>query len=490
MLKQKQSPAAASTSCGPDRDQRPDWRRTLAVLGIMAGSFAFQETGVLPAIPTIQRQMAGTGTASSALLESGFLIVAAVAAPLIGKLGDRHGKKRSLLATLVVYLVGAIGAAVAPNFAVLIIFRALQGVGGAVFALSFAILRDEAPDKLNVAIGWLVGSFGVGACLGLGLSGAITELLSWRYIFAAEGALIVIGGLLVAKLVPPSPERADLNIDYRGVALLGGGLACLIMGLTEIVQLGWPIAGLFLLAIALFVAWIVHERRIDEPLLDVQVLLNPRVLLPNIGSALAGYAAFSTFFLVPRFVQVPRHLPAAVARQLHYGFGAGVIDVGLYLLPVGVGILCAGPTGGVIGRRWGGKWPFTAGLALLALGSALLSVAHDGRVPFAVWLFVLGAGFGLSIGAAGVFITQTVDISTTGVAMAFNSLTRLIAGGIGAQVAAALMKSQSVAGSQAPHQSAFAIAFGLSAFLALVGAVLSLFVPAETPATAHARASP
>ena len=79
-----------------DAADRPHWKRTLAVLGVMAASFAFQETGVLPVLPVIQRQLPGASTTSSALLESGFLIVAAVAAPLIGKFGDTHGKQRML----------------------------------------------------------------------------------------------------------------------------------------------------------------------------------------------------------------------------------------------------------------------------------------------------------------------------------------------------------------------------------------------------------
>lgn len=456
---------------------RPPWTRTLMVLGVMAGSFAFQETGILPVLPAIQRQLSGAGTVSSALLESGFLIVAAVAAPLIGKFGDRHGKQRMLLVTLGIYFIGALGAGLAPDFAVLVIFRSLQGVGGALFSLSFAIVRDEAPDKLNVAIGWLVGSFGTGACLGLGLSGVIASTLSWRYIFFVECGLIVAGATLVALLVPRSPERASLRMDYPGVALLGGSLSCLIIALTTMLMIGWPVVGLFLLALGLFLAWIRRERRLDEPLMDVGILARPRVLLPNIGSGLAGYAAFSSFFLVPRFVQVPRHVPHAIAAKLHYGFGADAVALGLYLLPVGVGILTAGPTGGIIGRRLGGKWPFTAGLGLLALASALLAFFHGSRIGFVAWLYLLGAGFGLSVGAAGAFITEAVPLEETGIATAFNSLARLVSGGIGAQIAAAILESLNVGHSRFPHQSAFTIAFGLSAVLTLVGTGLSMLVP-------------
>lgn len=465
-------------------DDRTSWKRTLAALGIMAGSFAFQETGVLPLLPTIQRQLPGAGTVSSALLESGFLIVAAIAAPMIDKFGDRHGKKRMLLITLAIYFIGALGAGLAPNFITLVVFRSAQGVGGALFALSFAVMRDEASEHLNVAIGWLVGAFGIGACLGLGLSGVIAQALSWRYIFFGETVLIVIAAALVAMLVPRSSEKRDLRMDYGGLALLAAALASLIIALMMMLKIGWPVVGLFVLAFAFFGGWIFRELHTDQPLLKVSMLTRREVLLPNLGSGLAGYVAFSTFFLVPRFVQVPLHLPAGVATQLHYGFGAGPVALGLFLLPVGVGILCAGPSGGVLGRKYGGKWPFVAGLALLTIGAALLAFLHGDRVAFVAWLFLVGAGFGLSIGAAGVFITQSVDASETGIATAFNSLVRLISGGIGAQVAAAILKSQSLAGSTAPHESAFELAFGIGAILALIGTGLALLVPAgDHPAT-------
>lgn len=460
---------------------RPPWPRTLAVLGIMAGCFAFQEMAILPALPTIQRQLAGANTTTSALLESGFLIVAAIAAPLIGKLGDSRGKKRMLLVTLGFYFIGALGAGLAPNFIALILFRAIQGVGGALMVLSIAVTRDELPeDKLSFGIGCVVGSFGAGACLGLALSGVITELLSWHYIFFVESGLITIGAVLAAMLLPESNERSEQRTDYLGVALLGAALASLIMGVTEALHLGWPVTGIFLLSLLLFVTWGIYESRIEEPLLDTNVLRSPRVLFPNISSALAGYAAFSTMFLVPRFVQVPRHLPKHIAQHISYGFGAAAGDVGFYLLPLGVGILCAGPVSGPLGRRYGGKWVFASGLLLTAIASALLALIHGDKIVFCIWLFLLGAGFSMTFGAGSVFVTEAVETSSTGIANAFLSLMRLVIGGIGAQIAAALIMSQSIGSSNhVPHESTFAIAFGISAFLALIGTGVALLVPTD-----------
>ncbi|MGH8274418.1 MAG: MFS transporter [Gammaproteobacteria bacterium] len=193
--------------------------------------------------------------------------------------------------------------------------------------------------------------------------------------------------------------------------------------------------------------------------------------------------AFGTFFLVPHFVSMPFHLSQRIASELHYGFGAGVVAVGLYLLPVGVGVV-RGAERRCAGRRYGGKWPFVAGTVMLALSSALLAFVHTNRYEFVVWLFLLGAGFGLATGSAGVFITELVEADKTGVANAFNRLARLICGGIGARIAAALIKSQSLPGSHAVRESAFMIAFGVSALLALIAAGLLLLIPSGKNAEA------
>jgi MFS family permease len=220
-----------------------------------------------------------------------------------------------------------------------------------------------------------------------------------------------------------------------------------------------------------------HERRTEAPLLDVAILASPRVLLPNLGSGLAGYAAFGAFFLIPRLVQAPRHLPAAVAGQVHYGFDAGVMAVCLYLLPLALGIVCAGPGGSTIGRRFGGKYPFVGGLALVTLACALTMFFHANRFALAAWLFLLGAGFAMSIGAGNVFVSEAVEPGQTGIAVSFNSLMRLIFGGIGAQIAAMLLLSHSIGHSHTPRESAFVIAFGIAAALAFVGVIVGLLVP-------------
>lgn len=456
------------------------YQRALAILAVAAFALAFQETGLLPALPRIQRELHASKTASG-LLESAFLLVASIAAPLLGKLGDRFGKKRLLVTALAVYFVGAIGAALAPDMWVLVGFRALQGTGGAIFGLSFAILRDTAgQERLSVVIGVMVGAFGVGMAAGFASVGGLEQAASWRVLFWIGAGLVAVATALVALGIHEAGERHGEHTDVAGALLLGGAPTAIVVGLALAPATGWaswPVIGLLVLGVVLGLVWVWFERRGREPLLDVGTLAQRVVLLPNVGSLLAGWAAFSLLFVVPRFVQAPHDVPPAIAAQLHYGFHATSAATGGYLVPFAIGIVIAGPLGGVIGRRWGGKGPFVVGLALLGVAGLSCALAHGGPWLVRAWLLIAGLGFGASIGAAGTFVTESVDPGSTGVATTFNSVMRLAGGGIGAELAAGLLATFTIGGSDAAHLGAFDACFWIAAGVAFAGAGLGLLVP-------------
>src|SRR5712691_13501409 len=133
--------------------ERPHYNVVLAVLTFAGIAYALQQTMVLPALPALQRDLHTTTTWATWIF-TGFLLSSAVLTPMLGKLGDQHGKERLLATSLTVFLAGCIGAALAWNIWSLIAFRIVQGAGGAVFPLSFAIINDEFPrEKSGAAIG-------------------------------------------------------------------------------------------------------------------------------------------------------------------------------------------------------------------------------------------------------------------------------------------------------------------------------------------------
>jgi EmrB/QacA subfamily drug resistance transporter len=459
---------------------RQHYNVTLAILTLAGTAFALQQTMVIPALPTLQHDLHTTTTWVTWLLTV-FLLVASVATPLLGKLGDQYGKERLLVISLSIFLAGSIVAALSWNIWVLIAARAIQGAGGAVFPLSFGIIRDEfPPEKVSVAIGLVSAVFGIGGGFGIVLSGLIVDNTSWRWLFIVGSIGIAVSVVLVHRYVPESPIKTPSRVDFIGAALLSGGLVAMLLALTEGENWGWTSSrtlGLAAAAALLLVAWGFAELRIPDPMVDMRMLAVRPVLLTNIAALIAGFAMFGSFVLIPNFVEIPHGLSASVQNLVDFGFDASATKAGLYLLPSSVTLLFAGPLAGVIGRRIGSKWPLSAGLFLVAASAGSLALWHDEPWQILVAVAILGVGVGFAFAAMATLITEAVRPTETGVATGMNTVMRTVGGVIGGQVGAALLAAHTVPGTNGvPSVVGFEIAFGISAIAALAGAGVALFV--------------
>ena len=463
---------------------RQHYNVTLAALTLAGTAFAFQQTMVVPALPVIQRELDTTTTWATWVLTV-FLLVASVATPILGKLGDQYGKERLLVISLSLFLAGCVGCAFAWNIWSLIASRALAGTGAAVFPLSFAIIRDEfPPEKVGVAIGLVSSVFGVGGGFGIVLSGVIVDHLSWRWLFIFGSIGVALAILLVARFVPESPIKTPSRVDFPGAALLSGGLVAFLLALTEGENWGWSsgrIVSLFVAAAALLVLWVVVELRVPEPMVDMRMMVRRPVLLTNITAVIAGFAMFSVFVLVPNFVETPNGLPDELAQLVDYGFGASATKAGLYLLPSAVVLLFAGPIGGLLGRRLGFKWPLAIGMALVSVAAAMLAVWNDEPWQVVASQPIFGVGIGFAFAAMATIIAQTVRPSETGVASGMNTVMRTVGGVIGGQIGAALLTAHTIPGTQVPSVDGYEIAFALGSVAALVGAAVAVFITRPQP---------
>jgi EmrB/QacA subfamily drug resistance transporter len=459
---------------------RQHYNVTLGILTLAGIAYALQQTMVIPALPTLQHDLHTTTTWVTWVLTV-YLLVASVATPLLGRLGDQYGKERLLVIALAIFLVGSAGAAAAWNIWSLIGWRALQGAGAAVFPLSYGIIRDEFPrEKVGVAIGLVSAVFGIGGGFGIVLSGLIVDNVSWRWLFIVGAVNIAPALVLVHRFVPESPIKSPSRVDIVGASLLSGGLVAMLVALTEGEAWGWASTRILLLlaaAAVLLIAWALAELRISEPMVDMRMLAVRQVLFTNLTALVSGFAMFGTFVLVPNFVEIPHGLPASVQRMVHFGFDASVTKAGLYLLPSSFALLFAGPIAGLIGRRISSKWPLAAGLALVSLAAGSLAVFHDTPWEILNAMFVLGVGVGFAFAAMATLITEAVRPTETGVATGMNTVMRTVGGVIGGQVGAALLAAHTVPGTAGvPSVVGFEIAFAIGALAALVGAAVAVFV--------------
>ncbi|HEX5782830.1 MAG TPA: MFS transporter [Solirubrobacteraceae bacterium] len=458
--------------------ERQHYGITLALLVVAGVSFAVMQTLVVPALPFFQREFDTTAT-SVTWIATGFLLSSSVLTPILGKLGDSYGKKRMLVISLGIFGVASLGAAAAWSLESLIFFRVIQGVGAAVFPLSFGIIRDEfPPEKIGLGIGTVSSVFGVGGGVGLVMSGVIIEHLSWHWLFLIGAVPVLAATVLLAMFVPESPVKFPTKPDYLGGLALSVALGSLLLAISEGTHWGWTsggVVGLFALSVAMFYVWVVIEKRVPEPMVDLRTFARREMAATNLTTLLMGFSMFSTFILLPNFVQIPLGLPPDIASQIDYGFGATPVEVGLFFVPSSLAMMVAGPLAGALGTRFGNVLMLRIGIGFLVLALALLATVHDEPWTIYAWMVFMGVGLAMCFAALGTLVIDYSPQGETGVASGMNTIMRTIGAALGSQVAAAIITSNTIAGTEVPTESAFTTAFALSALGALV-ALLPTFL--------------
>jgi EmrB/QacA subfamily drug resistance transporter len=454
------------------------------VVLLMAGvSFALSQTLVIPALPDIAANVDASPAAASWIL-SGFLLSASISTPIVGKLGDVYGKGRVLTLVLLLFSVGGVVCALAHSIAVLIFGRVIQGVAGGVFPLAFGIIRDTfPPDKVASGLGLVSAILGIGAGIGLPLSGVIADGIGVQWLFWIS--LIALPAALAAhRLVPASPASRRIRIDWIGAALLSAALAAVLLAVTEANDWGWGSAktiGLFAAGGLLFAIWILVESRVKEPLIDLSVLSERAVATTNLTGLLVGFAMFSSFLLIPQFAQAP--------ESSGYGFGDTVSQAGLLLVPAAIFQLVAGPLAGGLGARIGFRTTLAAGAGLATMAFVFLALEHSHPWQFIVSAALLGSGISFAFASMANLIVGAVPQSEVGVATGINTIMRTVGGAFGAAVASAILAGNTIAGSSLPSEGAYTAAFVLSAVGGVLAIGAALLVPTRAAERARAAAA-
>jgi EmrB/QacA subfamily drug resistance transporter len=447
----------------------------LVVLLLAGVSFALSQTLVIPALPALSRDLGASASATSWIL-TGYLLSASIATPIVGKLGDVHGKGRVLTWVLLIFSFGGAVCALSNSIELLIAGRVICGVAGGVFPLAFGIVRDTfPPERVATGLGLVSAVFGIGGGIGLPLSGVMVDNFDVEWIFWIT--LIALPAALAAhRLVPPSPTAGRARIDWAGAALLSAALAAVLLAVTEANDWGWGSARTLALlgAGALLLAlWIWVEARRAEPLIDLRVLRARPVATTNLTAFFVGVAMFSSFLLIPQFAQA--------SGDAGYGFGASVTESGLLLLPAALAQLVAGPLAGRLGGRIGFRTTLAIGAGLATGAFVFLALEHDDEWSFLLAGLLLGAGISFAFASMANLIVAAVPQRDVGIATGINTVTRTVGGAFGSAAATAILVGHTLPGTPVPTEGAYTAAFMVSAVAGGLAVLTALLVPRLGP---------
>ena len=442
----------------------------LAVLSLAGVAYAMLSSSVVPALPTMEHALHTNETDITWLLTA-YLLSASVGTAIIGRLGDMHGKERLLLLTLVVLAAGTLLAAVSSSLIVIIIARFIQGASGGIFPLAFGIVRDEFPrEKVAGSIGLLSAILGVGAGIGIVLSGVIVEHLNYHWLFWIPLFATIIAAVATWKFIPESPVRAPGRINWLAAALMTAGISTVLLAISQTTEWGWGSSktiGLVLLGVAISGVWIAVEVRSKNPLIDMTMMRIRGVWTTNLAAFLLGAGMYASFIVFPQFAQLP--------KSTGFGFGASVVVSGLYLLPSTIGMTALGLYAGRISARFGSRTALLAGTLFTTASFALLAVSHGHPYDFLIAAGLLGIGIGLAFAALGNLIVQAVSNHQTGVASGMNTVMRTLGGALGGQLSASFIAAHTLHGQ--PAVTGFTETFLMATGFLVVCFFAGLLVP-------------
>ncbi len=447
---------------------------TFAVLGTAALAFSLLQSLIIPAIPHLEHTLHTSESGASWLLTA-YLLSAAIATPILGRVGDMAGKEKIIVAVLIALSVGSLISALATTLPVMLVGRVIQGAGGAVFPLAFGIIRDEFPaERVAGAIGVMSAILGVGAGAGIVLAGPILVHLNYHWLFWFPLIMSAAATIATFVFVPESPVRAPGRINWLGAGLMSAWLVTGLLAISYAPTWGWgnaSVVALFVATAVLIVVWAVSENRSDSPLVDMKMMRIPAVWSTNLAALLFGFGMFAMFITLPQFTETP--------TQAGYGFGASVTQSGLYLAPFAVAMVIVAPMTGRLSRAVGSKMVLVAGSLFAASSYLLLVLNHDQQWSIYAASGLLGIGIALGFASMANLIIEAVPAEQTGVATGMNTNIRNIGAALGSGIATSLVVS-GLLPDGTPKEHGYVLAFAVSGLALVVAALAALTIPKRT----------
>jgi len=381
------------------------------------------------ALPTIVGEL--DGVQHMLWVATAYILGATIVMPIYGKLGDLIGRKKLFLVALTIFIAGSIVGGFATSMELLIAGRAIQGLGGGgLMILSQAIIADVVPPRDRGKYGGFIGAvFAFSAVVGPLLGGLFTDTLTWRWAFWINIPLGIAAIVVAAVFIrlPQKANRVKPRIDYLGTALIAIATTSLVLvtswGGTEYEWDSILIIGLIALTVVAAGLFVWAETKAAEPIIPLSLFKDRNFTITTIAGLMTGVAMFGAIGYMPTFLQIAN--------------GINATESGLLLLPMLGGLLITAIGSGLLMSKTGRyKWMPITGSALIGVALVLFSTLTATTSPFVtgVYLFVLGAGLGLTVQVLVLIVQNSVPHKVLGTATAANAFFREIGATVGSAV--------------------------------------------------------
>ncbi|WP_436776881.1 MFS transporter [Yinghuangia sp. YIM S09857] len=447
-------------------------RALLPILMFTSVAVSVMTTLGAPMVPTIAREQ-DVSIDSAQWMLTATLLTGAVAAPVMGRLGDGPHRRGVILGALGCVVAGGVLGAVAPGFAWLIAGRALQGAGLGIMPLTIAVARDHLdPARMRSGIAALSVTTSVGAGLGYPVTGFIAREWDYRAAFWFGTGIAAVALAMVVLVVPAGSTARRRPLDLPGALLLSGGLTCLLLTVSQGERWGWTsptVLGLSAAAVVLFTLWVWQALRAAHPLVELRLLANRELLTADVAAVLVGIGLYMTMSLINLYAQVP--------NGTGYGFGLSVVGAGLVLMPLSLGSLGANRLAELFAARFGMGPVLPLGSLVVAADMVFLAFFRDHVWQLVAGAVLLGVGVGTTFAAMPALIVKAVPPHETGSATSLNAVLRSVGGAIGSASIAALLAAYTPSGGGVAEDRGYTAAFLVGAGACVLGAVAAIALP-------------
>ncbi|MDG3009519.1 MFS transporter [Rhodococcus sp. D2-41] len=406
----------------------------LAMIILLSEIASFEFMLVIPDLPHLAQHFRTLNIAWAFTI---VLLVGATIQPLVGKASDKWGKKNTIVALSVVFVAGSVLCALATDFSMLLVGRALQGSLIGAVGVSYGLVRDIIPrETVPVALGAVVTGIGMSAVAGPFIAGWLIDGFGPQSVFWFMAIYVVVLLPIYIAIVPESDVRVDKPVDYLGIALLGPGIGVLLLALTEGADWGWSAAGtlgLFLLGAVMLIAFVIWERRTPNPVLDLKILFGRKFGPTVLAVACISYMMNADSMIRPTMLEMP-HMPG-----ISYGAGLSVLDFAIWTVPMGVVGMFAGPLGGYLSKKIGAKYVLIASAVLFLIVMLTMSALPVTQWQISAISFLAGFAIGFLHSSNGNLTQDALPKEQGGIGNTIAGMSGLLAGSIATAVTGVVM---------------------------------------------------